>query len=155
MSMSDWIALSALLVSILSVFVSVYLYQKDRGRLRAWAILNYGDPSEGHRPVLEVKAVNIGRRPILLDWLLLDFESTGRHGTQLADSLPLKLDEGETIEKTLRPTDPCLFNDANDYAKDIHVGDTLGRAYPVKHARKLLREYQRIYKDEVDQWKKL
>lgn len=71
------------------------------------------------------------------------------------DTLPRKLDEGEPIEKTLRPTDPFLFDDANDYAKDIHIGDTLGRAYRVKDARKLLREYQRIYKEEIDQWKKI
>ena len=155
MTTSDWIAISALLVSILSVLTSVYLYQKDRGRLRAWAILNYGDPSEPLPPVLEVHAVNIGRRPILLDWLLLDFSRTGRHGTQLADSFPLKLDEGQPIEKTLRPTDPCLFDDANDYASDIHIGDTLGRVYRVKDARKLLREYQRIYRDEIEQWKRV
>ena len=155
MSTSNWMALAGLLVSILAIWVGIRLYQKDRGRLRARAVLNYGDPSEGHRPVLEIKAVNIGRRPILLDWLLLDFETTGRHGTQLADTVPLKLDEGETIERTLHPTDPCLFDDANDYAKDIHISDTLEQAYPVKHARKLLREYQRIYRSEIDRWREL
>jgi hypothetical protein len=72
-----------------------------------------------------------------------------------SDSFPLKLDEGEPIEKTLRPADPYLFNDANDYASDIHIGDTLGRIYRVKAARKLLRQYQRIYKDEIEQWKKV
>lgn len=154
MTTSDWIAISALLVSIFSVLTSIYLYQKDRGRLRAWAILNYGDPSERCPPVLEVRAVNIGRRPILLNWLLLDFRGTGRHGTQLADSIPLKLDEGEPFEKTLRPTDPCLFDDANDYAINMHIGDTLGRVYCVRGARKLLREYQRIYKDQIEEWKK-
>jgi hypothetical protein len=39
--------------------------------------------------------------------------------------------------------------------EDIHIDDTLGRAYRVKHARKLLREYQRIYKNEINQWKEL
>jgi hypothetical protein len=155
MIISDWIAVSALLISILSVFTSIYLYQKDRGRLRAWAILNYGDPSDQFPPVLEIHAVNIGRRPVLLDWLLLDFARSGRHGSQFGDTLQKKLDEGERIEKTLRPTDSCLFNDADDYASDIHIGDTLGRVYRVKDARTLLREYRRIYKNEIEEWKTL
>lgn len=153
MTPSDWIAISALLVSIFSVLTSIYLYQKDRGRLRARAILNYGDPSEQSPPVLEIHAVNVGRRPILLNWLLLDFKQTGRHGTQLADNFPVKLDEGEAIEKALHPTDSFLFDDANQYARDIHISDTLGRVYPVRGARKVLREYQRIYKDEIERWK--
>ena len=95
-----------------------------------------------------------GRRPVLLNWLLLDFKRTGRHGTQLADAFPLKLDEGEPFERRLHPTEPCLFDDMNDYANDIHVSDTLGRTYRVKDARKLLREYQHIYKNEIEQWKR-
>jgi hypothetical protein len=148
MTGSDWIALSAWIPSVL---LSLYLYHKDRGRLRAQAILNYGDPSERFPPVFEIHVVNVGRRIILLSWLLLDFKRTSRHGTQLADAFPLKLDKGELFERRLHPTESCLFDDMNDYANDIHVSDTLGRAFCVKDARKLLREYQRIYKNEIEQ----
>jgi hypothetical protein len=155
MTTSDWIAIAALFASLLSILIGVYLYERDRGRIRAWAVLNYGDPGEGHRPVLDIRIVNIGRRPILLDWLMLDFARTGRHGTQLASTMPLKLNEGERFERTLSATEPSLFDYANDYALDIHIADTLGRVYRVKDAKKLLREYQQIYKEEIEAWKRI
>ena len=136
------------------IFQSIHLW-RDRSCIRAWAVLNYGDPAEGHPPVLEIRMVNMGRRPILLDWLMFDFKRTGSHGTQLASTRPLKLDEGVPFERTFHPTDPSLFDAANEYALDMYISDTLGRVYHVKNAKKLLRQYQCIYKEEIEAWKRI
>ena len=150
MNPSDWISLAALLISVASIGTSYHLYYKDRGRIRAQAILNHGEPGTGLPPVLEIHVVNIGRRPILLTWILIEFEHTGRRGSQFGPSFPFKLDEGEPFELKISPTEPFLFDDELNYAINILIQDSLGATYPVKDARKLLLEYQRIHKLDID-----
>lgn len=153
MTASDWIAISALLVSIFSVLTSIYLYQKDRGRLRAranlklrWSIrtvsARFGDScskrwTSPDTAQLDLAGLPADRPP---------WNSTSRR-------LPLKLERAKQLRKRCVPLIHSYLTMRMITREIFTCSDTLGRVYPVKGALKVLREYQRIYKDEIERWR--
>lgn len=62
---SDWIAIGALAVAVLSLMISGYTAWNDRPRLRVTSA--FSDGGLDCSPSIVIRLVNVGRRPVVLD----------------------------------------------------------------------------------------
>lgn len=134
------LSLIAILFSAISLIWSIHIGNRDRGKLRASSRI-YKDASGNL--FMEIKAVNCGRRPVILTMLRSHFADGTWSGVYLGNNNMLRLDEKESFKQTVRPGDNyTLFSDKGDVKEtiDFSFEDTLGRVYRVKHARKHLRK---------------
>lgn len=137
MTMSDYIAVSALVISVLSFATSVYFGLLDRVRIKAVSKL-YNMDSEF--PFLEVKVVNLGRRVAILP----TFGGKLDDGTSISagigkDGQGIRLAENEYhVERLnrdeLRQVDP-FTGDMHEY-EELYFEDSLGRCHTVRHSRR-------------------
>lgn len=136
MTISDYMATAALVVSFLSFGTSLYFGLRDRVNLKATSKLYYASGDPRHTAYIEVKVVNQGRRVAILTMfggILVNGEWIG---TYIGDKgKGIRLEENEYhIEKVsqreLSQYDP-IEEDVNEYV-ELWFEDSLGRRHPVR-----------------------
>lgn len=137
METSAYLAACAIVISFVSLAWAIHIGRRDRGKLKATSELC--KEYESDFEYLRVKAVNCGRRPVILTMLGADFPSGHWLGTYLRDKM-LHLSEGEAFEETIRAGDHYTMSDEGEEAIDLWFEDTLGQRYKVKKAKKHLKE---------------
>lgn len=149
-----WISVAALGVSLTSLTVSALSYMRDRPELRIEAQRYRSDhQATGY---IEVKAVNVGRRPIFLVMLWGRASSGVGSGVQLADEgTGIKLGENEfkTFKVTYLPRGKDQFDavgldeeDTFDFER-MSIEDSLGRRHDIPGMKTLLPALRADYKD--------
>jgi hypothetical protein len=135
MELVFYLSAGAFLVSLASLAWSIHIGRRDRGTIKATSkIVKYGNVG-----LLEVKAVNHGRRPVILTTLWGEFQDGKRYGSYLKNR-SLRLDENEKFEITMRAGDMYTFSQDGEAAVDFWFEDTLGIRYKVKNARENLKK---------------
>ena len=132
----------ALLASTGSLIVSGHVARRDRARLRAKSIFRkwVNIPAR-----IEVEAVNVGRRPVILTRMVWHYGDASSTATPLGeDRTGIRLQEHEKFSESI--TDSEMLFDSNSGVELTHLvfEDTLGRQYRVKHLKKHLK---RLFKD--------
>jgi hypothetical protein len=130
----------ALLVSIGSFGVSGYVALRDRARLRATSTFSQWT----NRPAsIKVKAVNAGRRPVILTTLVGYYKDGDSCATDIReDNIGIRLQEHETFSADLTDgssLDMLFHPISKAKLTDLWFEDTLGRQYRVKKAKKHLK----------------
>lgn len=168
--MSDFIPLIALVLSIIGLTVSILGYFRDRPRVRAWAEIVWhggGKDPDGSVPMLRIRIVNLGRRPIALlnlalrgkgqRWSLFlkepefpDQQLTldevvklfDRHS--LAQNSAIRLPEGDILDLAFWPDDCPKFVfthfEPMAEAERMYVEDCAGARYRVRNDTASLRK---------------
>jgi hypothetical protein len=137
--MSEYISILALLISLSSLFVSLYATFRDRVKLKAETIYYATD---GNIPArVFIKIVNAGRRTALLATLIAltdGHEWLSSYFTNDHEALVLSEGESHEVEwqKGHLRMGPTGFN---WLFIDLSIEDSLGHRYPVRHARRDLK----------------
>ena len=139
MMMSDYIALAALFISLLSFTISLYFGYRDRVRIRAVSKL-YNMSADFGTLYLEAKVVNHGRRIAILTMFGGKLDNGDWLGTHIGeDDHGIRLAENEYYIKkinrrALYQTDPST-GDLYEY-EELWFEDSLGRRHTVRHSRR-------------------
>lgn len=136
MEVSFYLSACAISVSLISLVWSIHIGRRDHGKLKATSKLYYSGP-ESDVQYLQVRAVNHGRRPVILRMLGLDFGDGSWEGIYLKDG-GLRLGENEVFEKDIRVGDSYSMSHECEEAIGLWFEDTLGRRYRVKNAKENL-----------------
>ena len=86
-----------------------------------------------------MKAVNHGRRTVILATFGRDFPSGAWYSTQL-EKAGIRIGENEDYSITIRIGDHYILSPEGEDAIDLWFEDTLGRRYKVKNAKDNLRK---------------
>jgi hypothetical protein len=145
MDNSDYIAVLALIISTLSLISSIWLAKRDEAKIKTEIKLFPFHPDYDQTKLL-IKAMNIGRRPIILT----------SYGGNLADGSwcninigevvinrnsngGVRLGENETYEKYLYQDDMYVqMPDRNSEFVSLWFEDTVGRRYNLTNSKKLV-----------------
>lgn len=151
---THWIAFAALMVSLVSLNFSILSYLRDRPKLKITAKRYLSEQYPGY---IEIKAVNVGRRPIFLIILWGRERDGARSGSFLDYEGPgVKLSEHEfkTFKITHLPRgenqySPTVMNDDDDFIEfdQMWIEDSLGRRHSVPNMTALLFELRVDYKE--------
>ena len=136
METSFYLSACAISVSLISLVWSIHIGRRDRRKLKATSKLYYSGP-ESDVQYLRVRAVNHGRRPVILRMLGLDFADGSWEGIHLKDG-GLRLGENEVFEKDITAGDSYSMSHECEEAIDLWFEDTLGRRYRVNNAKENL-----------------
>lgn len=138
MTFSDYIAISALLISIVSLFVSWYYNFRDRAQLKTSAQF-YGVNEYNDTPYITIKVVNCGKRPTILTRFGGDLKGGGWSAERLKDGF--RLGEHEVFERTVGPEDLVTMGpeDEEEYI-NFWVENTLGQRFKIKDIEKLIKQ---------------
>jgi hypothetical protein len=153
---THWIAVAALVVSLTSLTFSVLGYMRDQPKLKIRARLYRHDDDQGGPGCIEVKVVNLGRRPIYLVMLWgADKKGVGS-GTSFDYQGPgIKLGEHEfktfRVSHLPRGADEFLAAtvadvDIVDFER-LSIEDSTGKRYRVPGAGPLLAALLTDYKE--------
>ena len=137
MTVSDYMAAAALVVSFLSFGTSLYFGLRDRVKLRATSKL-YNVGGEFGSAYIEVKVVNCGRRVAILTMFGGILANGEWIGTYIGDK-----GKGVRLEENDYHIEKVTYNTLHEF--DYHEGelyeyvellfeDSLGRRYPVKNS---------------------
>lgn len=135
------IATAALLVSILSLILSIYVVSRDRSRLKTESQA-YINEETGEFSIINLKAVNTGRRPIILTAVQGVYEGKHRASSFIDyEDKGHPLNENEIYEYRLRKFDGMTVCDPDDSGtyydlRDLYFIDSTGRRYHIKGAKK-------------------
>ena len=145
MDTSLYVSCAAVLISLLSLGWSIHIGNRDRAKLLVQSEIytqsNFYKESFPDVYYMRIKAVNSGRRPIILTTLWRCFSDKTRCGTMLGEK---RLEEHEQFEKEIDYND-MIYVDSDGNVKDtvdLYLEDTLGRLYKIKNAKRHLREAQ-------------
>jgi len=145
MEISLYLSIGAIIIACISLFWSIYLGYRDRGNIKATSKIYYIDiTSYSEKPSkkisnLKIKAVNCGRRPVILSMFGADY-SDGSWGGSYIEKEVGHLAENEKYEKTIRAGDSDTMSTDGEEAVDFWFEDTLGRRYKVKNAKENLKK---------------
>jgi len=132
-----YLAAFAILISLISLGWSIHIGRRDRGKLKAISELC---KHEKYGTYLKVKAVNHGRRPILLTMLGTDLPDGSSYSTYL-ENQPIRLGENELFVEDIGFNSFYVVSpDDYEIAINLWFEDTLGRRYKVKIAKKHLKK---------------
>ena len=142
---SDWLAVVALLLSIVSLGVSLYVTLLDRVKIKAFSTL-YKKHELNPHTWIEVKIVNHGRRTAVLTRFGRDIKGGGWEASLLNDKgLGLHLAENEFHKLDLTSDQVFFVGPKNDEEYiDLWFEDSQGRRHRVKNARRHLQEMKKI-----------
>lgn len=133
------LSIVALTVSIASLGWAIYIGSRDRGRLKAYCKA-YGDTASGGITHLEIRAVNHGRRPIILTMLVHSLSGGSWSGDHIEN---IRLCENEIHKIKLTYEDLYHFYpdemEDEQMTVDLYLEDTLCRRFKVKDAKKNIR----------------
>jgi len=138
MEISLYLSISAIIIAFISLFWSIYLGYRDRGSIKATSKISYSGPDSKYFH-LQVKAVNCGRRPVILSMFGKDY-SDGSWGGSYIEEKEGRLAENEKYEITIRAGDSDTMSPDGEEAVDFWFEDTLGRRYKVKNAKENLKK---------------
>lgn len=138
MEISLYLSISAIIIAFISLFWSIYLGYRDRGNIKATSEISYNGPDSKYFH-LQVKAVNCGRRPVILSMFGKDY-SDGSWGGSYIEEKEGRLAENEKYEITIRAGDSDTMSPDGEEAVDFWFEDTLGRRYKVKNAKENLKK---------------
>lgn len=152
---TNWIAVIALVVSLISLAISTLGYLRDRPKLKIKARLYQSDEEQRAPGFIEVNVVNIGRRPIYLV-LLWGTNQDGVGSGKYFDYQGPGIKLGEHEFKTFRLTH--LPRGADQYAAEdviddeiieferMSIEDSTGKRHNVSGIRPLLIALRADYK---------
>lgn len=153
---THWISAAALVVSLTSLAVSALGYFRDSPRLRIEARRYLSDQPDETLGYIEVKAVNVGRRPIFLVMLWGKDSSGAGSGKYLDHGGPgIKLGENEfkTFKVTHIPRGEDQYS-ADGMGEDdfiefeqMSIEDSLGKRHNIPEMKVLLPALRADYKD--------
>ena len=138
MQFSDWVALSALGVSLPSLAVTSRSAFLDRSRLTVTS--EYHEASEFGPARIHIALVNKGRRPVILR-LFGGRDTAGATGGTYLDHEAggKRLAEHERHEFTVTKDDAVLFGPDEDlFFAELWVEDSLGRRHKVPKSKQHL-----------------
>lgn len=140
-SYSEIVSTLALLVACGSLVVAFLVACRDRPRLKI--VARFIDASDYGPDRIELKFINLGRRPVILRTL----GGTSRDGTWSAEFLErekggIRLGEHEAFEHTICKEDTLAFHPSNeDLLYDtLWLEDSLGRRHPVLASQALIKK---------------
>ena len=138
MQFSDWLALSALVVSLLSLAVTTRGAFLDRSRLTITSA--YREASENGPARIQITLVNKGRRPAILRTFGGRDSAGATSGTYLDHQAGGKrLAEHEIHEFTVTKEDTVLFGPDEDlFFAELWIEDSLGRRHKVPNSKQYL-----------------
>jgi hypothetical protein len=136
MKVSLYLSAFAILISLISLVWSIHIGRRDRGRIKATSKLL---KSVSRSLYLEVRAVNHGRRPVILTMLITDFANGSSFGSYLIPEEKCRLEEGEFFEQAIKAGDNYTISHEGVEAINFWFEDTLGNRYKVKNAKKHLK----------------
>ena len=145
MEISLYLSISAIIIACISLFWSIYLGYRDRGNIKATSkiyyieLASYSEKPSKKIPNLKIKAVNCGRRPVILSMFGKDY-SDGSWGGSYIEEKEGRLAENEKYEITIRAGDSDTMSPDGEEAVDFWFEDTLGRRYKVKNAKENLKK---------------
>ena len=136
----------AIVISIGSLSLSVMIALRDRPKLKAYSHA-HRNPETGEYHALYVKAVNVGRRPIVLNALMGNYRGGETSGYQLENGM-LKLGEGGMYTETIGMLDRRMIYEGPNGEPlgdliNLYFAGSDDRKYPVKDSKKnikILRE---------------
>ena len=136
--MKNSLPIIAIVISIISLTVSVYLAWRDRASLKTKSNV-YKHEETDEFSVIHVKAVNTGRRPIILRSLMGKYEEDDISGYQL-DNQGIKLEENEFYETRIGKFDGMMMYMGQHGEKtsgliDLFFEDSKGKQYIIKDAK--------------------
>jgi hypothetical protein len=136
----NWLALCAFFLSLASLTISFCNYRRDRAKLvTSGRFFNRGE--HGGRGI-HVKAVNVGRRPIILTQIQFLYDD-GTNGGIVVGEHPagLTLKEQEHWEYWFENGDNTLYKPEFDVAAvDFWFLDTQGKKHRVKDSKEHLKK---------------
>ena len=145
MDTSILIALLALIVSVLSFGLTVYINLRNSARVRATCVFyppeQYDDEQPPSPPILEIKVANHGRRPKKLEYMYIKYENgKSKFITEMLWSSDehdhFRIEENGSYKHTIEPdNDSILLDEDHSKAVDIYFEDTLNHTYKVKNAK--------------------
>ena len=145
MEISFYLSILAILISSISLIWSIYVGYRDRGNIKATSkiyyieLTSYSEKPSKKIPNLKIKAVNCGRRPVILSMLGADY-SNGLWGGSYIEKEVGHLAENEKYEKTFNAGGSDTMSPDGEEAIDFWFEDTLGRRYKVKNAKENLKK---------------
>ena len=145
MGISFYLSTIAILISCISLAWSIYIGYRDRGNIKATSkiyyieLASYSEKPSKKIPNLKIKAVNCGRRPVILSMFGADY-SNGSWGRSYIEKEVGHLAENEIYEKTFNAGDSDTMSPDGEEAVDFWFEDTLGRRYKVKNAKENLKK---------------
>ena len=138
MTTPEIISLLALVVSLASFSISLYVARRDRVALTAEA--KFYHASERSAPSVGILIANAGRRTVGLQMLIALTETDAWNGFRLGKQREaLILVEGQSYEVVWRKEDLSKGPTDEDWLfVDLEVEDTLGKRHPVRNAKSSL-----------------
>lgn len=150
---TNWIAIAALGISLVSLAFSTLSYFRDRPRLKITARWFGSDETPGY---IEVKAVNVGRRPVYLTTLWGYIRAGGGSGSSFDHGgIGIKLGEHEfkvfRITHLRRGKDEfdasgCFDEDQYDFDRMV-IEDSTGKRHKMKQVDKCLEPLRADYRE--------
>ena len=139
--MNIYLPIIAIIISVISLSVSIFLAWRDRARLKT-SCNAYTHPDTGEYSYIKIMAVNCGRRPITLRYIWGKYLNNNEGGYEL----PLKktlLNEGDFFEKSIGKFDGMMmFIDDNSEAYEelieLFFEDTKGKKYKIKNSKEMI-----------------
>ena len=146
MEISLYLSIFAVLISCVSLIWSIYVGYRDRGNIKAtseiyyFELTSYSEKPSKKIPKLKIKAVNCGRRPVILSMFGADYSNGSWSGTYIEKESG-RLTENEKYEITINAEDRDTMSPdgEGEGAVDLWIEDTLGRRYKVKNAKENLK----------------
>ena len=136
MDASFYFSIIAILISLASFGWSIHIGNRDKGKLLVKSELYSMDKGKEH--FIRIKAVNYGRRPIILTTLWARYSDNTSSGTIWQEK---RLNENEKFEEDLTIHD-LIYIDEDGNEKEIvdyYLEDTVGRTYKIKNIREHLK----------------
>ncbi|MES9998510.1 MAG: hypothetical protein ABW125_03810 [Candidatus Thiodiazotropha lotti] len=136
--METALSASAIIISLISLGVSVFVALRDRAKLNATCEVRKHDET-GEYSHIYIKAVNVGRRPITLSYLMGIYTENEKAG-YLLENGGAKLEEGAFLERCIGKFDGMMihtgrFGEKDCELEDLYFEDSAGNQYPVNEAK--------------------
>ncbi|RZQ19024.1 hypothetical protein D8T36_22315 [Vibrio vulnificus] len=143
--MDNILSIAAIILSILSLLLSVYVTWKDRGRLKIYAH-PVKHPDTDEYSFTSINVVNTGRRVVLMKYFVGEYfdGSTARYCLNSTCEVVV-LTEGQDFKYKLGKFDGPMVNmrDENQHEdseiKNCLFEDTMGKKWKVKGAKSALK----------------
>lgn len=145
MTISDYISISALIVSIVSLMISWYFGFRDKAHIKTFAKF-YPYRPDHDRARIEIKIVNSGRRPVILTMFGGDFKDKGWCGAYIGkEKKGIRLEEHEKYETTVYSEDLVCISPEEEYSEYINFWfeNTLGQRYKVNNSEELIKKLRK------------
>lgn len=139
MDLSLILSVIAIIISIISLSWNIFIGWRDKGNIKATSEIYYIEIQKFVEnktikiPKLKVKAVNCGRRPVILERLDIKY-ANNKYGEIPIDREAGYLSENESHELEIGPFDHNTFPSDGKNAVNLWFVDTLGKRYIVKDA---------------------